>query len=124
MLQILSSTYSQLHILFLFVWCIVGGLIGYRLFLSRAYSVDMTLILTGLFTALTWVFLPFGELNLILAFLVSALSFRFLKKVIVGKKSKVMGWDKALLLLLALTMIVAAYVIDYLLRIILAAIPL
>ena len=122
MLQILSATYNSLHILFVFVWCIVGGLIGYRLFLSRAFNVDATLILTALFTALTWVFLPFGQLNLIFAFLVAALSFRFLKKVIVGKKSKVMGWDKALLL--ALTVIIAAYVIDYLVRIILTAIPL
>ena len=122
MLQILSSTYNSLHILFLFVWCLVGGLIGYRLFLSRAYNIDMTLIITALFTAGTWLFFPFGELNLILAFLVAALCFRFLKKMFVGKKTKVMGWDKALLL--ALTVIVAAYVIDYLMRTILAAIPL
>jgi len=122
MLQFLDPIYfGSLHVLFLFIWCMVGGLVGYRLLLSRSYHVDLALLLTAGATTIAWVYFPFGSLNILVAFLTAMICFRYLKKALAGDRKSALSWEKAILT--ALILLIIAYVLDYVVGEIISALP-
>ena len=114
MMQLLSSLYSSLFIVFLFVWFLIGQLIGYSI-VKKKKSLkrpDLQILLCSIVTAGAYVFIPLGALSWLIAFLVMLVWYKFLLNF---------SWEKALVL--ALIGVIIAYILDVIVGIVIAAIP-
>ncbi|MHA1712535.1 MAG: hypothetical protein ACTSW4_00610 [Candidatus Ranarchaeia archaeon] len=113
-MQFLEPIYSSLYIVFLFIWFLIGILIGYTIVKKRKKlkRPDLHILASSFVAAIVVIYLPLGALSWLMAFLVILVWFKFLLDF---------SWEKAILL--ALIGVIVAYVLDMVVGILIAALP-
>ena len=113
-MQIIASLYSQLNFVFVFIWCLIGLLLARTLIKKKKKvgKLDIQVLICGLVTMVALVYLPFGQLNYLLGFLVVLIWFRFLLDY---------SWEKAIII--GLITIVTVYVLALIVGAIISVIP-